>query len=65
MSFATPTLAGRQGLMRHAFNPTTNERKTAMPTLHATPYDITYPGFYFDTAEEFSERMKESPLRGG
>ncbi|MGJ5813612.1 antirestriction protein ArdA [Paludibaculum fermentans] len=33
-----------------------------MPTLHATPYDITYAGFYFETAEEFTERMKKAPF---
>jgi hypothetical protein len=33
-----------------------------MPTLHATPYDISYCGFYFDTAEEFDQRIKAAPF---
>lgn len=33
-----------------------------MPTLHATPYDISYSGFYFDTIEEFEQGMEEAPF---
>jgi len=33
-----------------------------MPTLHATPYDITHSGFYFDSPEEFTERMEKAPF---
>ncbi len=33
-----------------------------MPTLHATPYDITYCGFYFDRVEEFEQRMEAAPF---
>lgn len=33
-----------------------------MPTLHATPYDITHTGFYFDSAEEFTQRMEKAPF---
>jgi hypothetical protein len=33
-----------------------------MPRLHATPYDITYSGFYFDSAEEFTARMQTAPF---
>ena len=33
-----------------------------MPRLHATPYDITYAGFFFESAEEFNARMQSAPF---
>ena len=32
-------------------------KQPACRTLHATPYDISHEGFYFDSAEDFAEQM--------
>ena len=52
LALATPSLADGQGL--HIANPKQGERD--MTTLFAQPYDISASGFYFESAEEYTEK---------